>query len=61
MTPRHPWIALLGWFPPVYFVGLFVNHDKPWVHHDWLFGVLGGNTPIFWWPTRLYRHLKRLT
>ncbi len=57
LTERHPWIALLGWLPPVYLVGLFANSRKPWVHSDWLFDI-GGNTPIFWWPTRLYRHRK---
>lgn len=57
LTERHPWIALLGWLPPVYVVGLFANSKKPWVHSDWLFDI-GGNTPIFWWPTRLYKHRK---
>ncbi|MDO3312488.1 Uncharacterised protein [Mycobacteroides abscessus subsp. abscessus] len=57
LTERHPWIALLGWLPPVYVVGLFANSKKPWVHGDWLFDI-GGNTPIFWWPTRLYKHRK---
>lgn len=27
------------------------------MHSDWLFDI-GGNTPIFWWPTRLYKHRK---
>jgi len=58
MSDERPWIALLGWFPPIYLVGLFVHSGKPWVHSDWLFD-LGGNTPIFWWPTRLYRYQKR--
>lgn len=56
MTDERPWIALLGWFPPIYLVGLFAHHNKPWVFTS---GWLGGNTPIFWWPTRLYRHQQR--
>lgn len=55
----RPWFALLGWFPPAYIIGLFVNARKPWVHSDWGFDI-GGNTPIFWWPTRLYRHRQRM-
>lgn len=59
MTEQHPWVALLGWFPPIYLVGLFANHNKAWVHDNWLLGFMGGNTPIFWWPTRLYQYQKR--
>mgnify|MGYP006999769468 CR=1 FL=1 len=57
---KRPWIALLGWLPPIYVWGLFAHRNKPWGHSDFLFD-LGGNTPIFWWPTRLYRHHQRLT
>ena len=57
---NKPWVALLGWFPPVYVVGLFANKDKYWVQDTWL-GWMGGNTPIFWWPTRLYQERKRQT
>lgn len=57
ITERHPWIALLGWFPPVYVVGLFANRKKPWVHREILFDF-GTYVPVFWWPTRLYKHRK---
>lgn len=57
LTERHPWIALLGWFPPVYVAGLFASSKKPWVNRDFFFG-LDDNTPTFWRPTRLYKHRK---
>lgn len=60
MMVERPWVALLGWIPPVYVAGLFANTNKYWVQDPWLFGFMGGNTPIWWWPTRLYQERKRL-
>jgi hypothetical protein len=57
MIYRHPWIALLGWFPIIYPLGVIRNWDKPWCNDGGFFGI-ALSFPVFWWPTKLYRRIK---
>jgi hypothetical protein len=56
MTDKHPWVALLGWFPLIYPFGVIRNWDKQWCIADGGFVPISTNIPVFWWPTRLYKH-----
>ena len=58
MTYKHPWVALLGWFPPVYLFGIVRHWDKPWCSSDtgWIPNPV--SFPVFWWPTKLYQRRK---
>lgn len=55
---KRPWIALLGWFPPIYLGGLIRNWGKPWCTWDGGFFPISSPLPVFWWPTKLYQHRK---
>lgn len=53
---RHPGLALLGWFPPVYLLGIIRCWGQPWCtsyYGDWI--SIENPWPALWWPTRLYR------
>jgi hypothetical protein len=54
---KHACVALLGWFPPVYLLGIIRYWGKGWATDGgW---VMDSPLPVFWWPTRLYRARKR--
>lgn len=58
---KHPWIALLGWFPPAYLIGLirlWGNSDYDVVVAD-LFDLAVTVPGFFWWPSNLFRRLRR--
>jgi hypothetical protein len=58
---RHPWIALLGWFPPVWLAGLvrlWGNDDYDVVVAD-LFDLAVTVSAVPWWPLNLYGRLRR--
>jgi hypothetical protein len=62
LTERHPWIALLGWFPPFYLSGIIRHWDKGWVKSQieiFPSAEVESNFSIFWWPIRLYKEQKR--
>jgi hypothetical protein len=56
MTYERPWLALLGWLPPIYLLGIVRHWGKPWCTTDRI--VLTLPTPVLWWPTRLYKHQR---
>lgn len=61
MLDKHPWIALLGWLPPVYLIGLIRvigNDDYDVVVGD-LFDLAVTIPAIPWWPQNLYNRKRR--
>jgi hypothetical protein len=58
---KHPWIALLGWFPPAYLIGLI----RTWGNSDYdvvvcdLFDLTVTVPGFFWWPLNLFGRLRR--
>ena len=56
---RHPALALLGWFPPVYLVGIIRNWGKPWCNNQrgWIPNPFG-KLDAFVWPNKLYERKK---
>jgi len=59
---KHPWIALLGWFPPAYLIGLIRTWGQPEYQVTLIdlfdIGVTAGLASL-WWPSRLYSRLRR--
>lgn len=59
---EHPWIALLGWFPPAYLIGLirtWGNSDYDVVAFEVFFGMAVTVPGFFWWPLNLFNRLRR--
>jgi hypothetical protein len=59
---KHPWIALLGWFPPAWLIGLirlWGNSDYDVVVFEVFFGMEVTVPAVPWWPSNLFRRLRR--
>ena len=58
---RHPWIALLGWFPPVYLAGVIRTWGQPEYEVTLIdlfdIGVTVPAAP--WWPLSLFNRMRR--
>jgi hypothetical protein len=58
---EHPWVALLGLFPPFYLIGVIRTWGKP--EYDVTLvdlidvGISMSAAP--WWPINLYRRMRR--
>lgn len=61
LLARHPWVALLGWFPPVYLIGLIRTWGRPGYDVTLIdlfdIGVSMPSSP--WWPCVLFSRLRR--
>lgn len=60
MLIRHPWIALLGFFPPVYLVGVIRTWNRPEYDvavFEFFFLEVTGSA-CFWWPINLFNRLR---
>lgn len=55
MTDKHPWVALLGWFPLIYPFGVVRHWGKPWCTMDGGLMPISSPHPVLWWPTKLYQ------
>lgn len=58
VVQKHPWVALLGWLPPVYIIGFIRCFGKTWctTTNDWF--LASSPHPILWWPHCLYTAAK---
>jgi hypothetical protein len=59
MTRKHPWLALLGFFPVFYVLGVVRFWGKPWCTWDGGFFPISSPLPTLWWPVKLYQYRKR--
>ncbi|HYG83271.1 MAG TPA: hypothetical protein VD907_00135 [Verrucomicrobiae bacterium] len=61
MTDRHPWIVLLGFFPPIYVLGVIRYWGRSWCMWDGGFFPISSPLPTLWWPIRMYQYKKLRT
>jgi hypothetical protein len=61
LISRHPWVALLGWFPPIYIIGVIRTWGRPEYEVTLIdlfdIGVTAPAAP--WWPLHLFNHKRR--
>jgi hypothetical protein len=58
---RHPWVALLGWLPPVWVIGVI----RVWGNPEYevilidLFDIGVTMSAAPWWPLNLFNRKRR--